>query len=75
MANQIQKLDDLPNNWTLSLTRQYGVVEMKASVWMDNGFGGREVTLESQGTSIVEVINVLLGKIKQHEKEFGHRYH
>lgn len=71
----LRKFDDVPNNWTLSLTRQYGVVEMKASVWMDNGYGGREVTLVSQGTSILEVMRCMLDKIRQHTEEFGHRYH
>lgn len=76
-ANQIfNDLIDLPSNWEVSISRDtLGNWKAKASVWIDNGYGGRKQDHEVSSDSLLCAIKDLLKETKEITKVCGHRFH
>lgn len=72
----MKTLDDLPAYWAIFITRpRYAGWSIEARVWIDNGQGGRQLSLTSTSLTLANATRRILDKIAEHEKMFGERYH
>lgn len=71
-----RRFESIPSYWEISSRREVsGEWTISASVWMDNGYGGKKVNLEVKNKSLLKAMKEVLDKIAEHDKMFGSRYH
>ena len=71
-----RRFESIPSSWEVSSRRETsGEWVISASIWMDNGYGGKKSNLEVKNKSLLKAMKEILDKIDEHDKMFGHRYH
>ncbi len=71
-----RRFESIPSFWEISSRRETsGEWVISASIWMDNGYGGKKSNLEVKNKSLLKAMKEVLDKIDEHDKMFGHRYH
>lgn len=72
-----ERINNLPTFWRgVSIIKENcaRTWELKAFVWMDNGYGGGLSTVKVESESLTDGMQQILNKIDEHTKMFGHRF-
>jgi hypothetical protein len=71
-----RRFESIPSSWEIFSKREVsGEWVISASIWMDNGYGGKKSSLEVKNKSLLKAMKEVLDKIDEHTKLFGNRYH
>lgn len=70
-------LDEIPLQWSVTIVRSrtFGLYTVFAKAWIDNGYGGSELSLSHSSGNLNIAIQEVVREVKEYEKEYGSRLH